>query len=231
MRGRGLDSIDEELGLGFPVTPSQLHEAPGSFVGPWLSRLWEYPQSLIWGYTASPSRSADPPDVLLSRALREDNPELIQEAIRRDANQIVAVDGDKRTALHRAACCGKSACVQVLLQLGADKDAQDAQGRTPLHLAAWTGRVGALTVLILAGANKNALDVKKNTPAHLGAFWGQIECIKMLFEWGANMTLVNSQNQTPLQVAQNMCPNTEIVRYLRVALQSDSGLAGICITK
>lgn len=230
MKGKFGDLIDAELGAGSSNSQSQSGTAPDSLRGAWLSRLWKYPPALIWGYASSPANLAEPPEVLLERALREDKPALLREAIRQDANLTIALDEDKRTVLHRAAFQGKSACVQALLSLSADKEAKDAQGRTPLHLAVCNGRLEALKVLIEAGANKNAPDSKKNTPLHLGAWWGQIECVISLCEFGADLTLLNSYHKTPLQVALDINPSSELSQYLQVvsvhSINQDNG-AGV----
>lgn len=55
-----------------------------------------------------------------------------------DAHQRRGDDG--YTALHVAACCGRSEAVQLLVQLGADLNARCGNERTPLLLAAFNGK-------------------------------------------------------------------------------------------
>ncbi|CAE7790410.1 ankrd52, partial [Symbiodinium sp. KB8] len=56
--------------------------------------------------------------------------------------------------LHLAARDGRSECVDLLLQAGAEKDATDKDGLTPLDFAAGKGRAECVDLLLKAGAEK-----------------------------------------------------------------------------
>ena len=47
-------------------------------------------------------------------------------------------------------------CLDLLLEAGADKDAQDSAGRTALMLATWAGQVECVDSLLNAGADMDA---------------------------------------------------------------------------
>jgi ankyrin repeat protein len=61
-------------------------------------------------------------------------------------------DEDGRTALMHAAIDGNEQFVKLLLQKGANKDAQDKGGFSALHFAAQDYRVDVVRLLIQAGA-------------------------------------------------------------------------------
>ncbi|KAK7094366.1 hypothetical protein V1264_005941 [Littorina saxatilis] len=83
---------------------------------------------------------------------------------------IDAMNKWKQTALH-CACEGKSPTAsaditRLLLDAGADVNAQDMLGRTPLHYAACSGNTETLRRLIHHGADLNATDDEGRTPLH-----------------------------------------------------------------
>jgi ankyrin repeat protein len=62
------------------------------------------------------------------------------------------------SALHHAVIGGHKACVNLLLDFKAWKDAPDLQGRTPVHKAAELGRKDCLMLLL---ANNKVLNAKQ----------------------------------------------------------------------
>jgi len=76
-------------------------------------------------------------------------------------------DGKKRTALHFAASRGADDLVHLLLQQGADPNAQDCNGNTALHLAVCTNCIRVITILLRFGADVKKVDASGNTPLHL----------------------------------------------------------------
>ncbi|KAK3716079.1 hypothetical protein QZH41_007248 [Actinostola sp. cb2023] len=57
------------------------------------------------------------------------------------------------TALHEASYEGKSRCVEILVQCGADVDIRDREGWTPLHAAVCGGNRQCVAFLLKSGAN------------------------------------------------------------------------------
>jgi len=76
-------------------------------------------------------------------------------------------DDKKRSALHFAASRGADELVHLLLQQGADPNAQDCNGNTPLHLAACTHHIRVITILLRFGADVKMTDLSGKTPLHL----------------------------------------------------------------
>jgi ankyrin repeat protein len=67
-------------------------------------------------------------------------------------------------ALHWAAANGRVEVINVLVQLGADKEAKAAYGATPLHAAAGMRQVEAIKALEQLGAQIDAQTVNGETP-------------------------------------------------------------------
>ena len=68
------------------------------------------------------------------------------------------------TPLHCAALWGRYEIAQLLIDAGANVNAQDDQGSTPLHEAARTGRVKLSQLLLDSGAKADARDDDGKTP-------------------------------------------------------------------
>ena len=62
-----------------------------------------------------------------------------------------------------------SDAARVLLELGANADAKDAQGRTPLHAAVGAGAADLAAALLRAGARVNAKTRAGSTALHLAS--------------------------------------------------------------
>ena len=53
---------------------------------------------------------------------------------------------------------------QIIITLGANKDAKDMDGWTPLHVATYYDNYGVMSILLEAGADVFALDCDLNYP-------------------------------------------------------------------
>lgn len=77
---------------------------------------------------------------------------------------------DGFTALHHAARSGNLAAVRMLLDAGADPNAETAAGRaTPLHRSAFAGHLAVSKILLRAGAEARRSDGDGETPAFKAA--------------------------------------------------------------
>ena len=73
--------------------------------------------------------------------------------------------GEKgKTSLHVASRHGPFDVVKLLLERGAQPNAQNDEGRTPLHIASQEGAVDVVQCLLAAGANVNVRDHSDKTP-------------------------------------------------------------------
>jgi ankyrin repeat protein len=71
------------------------------------------------------------------------------------------------TPLHVAARNGKHQVVQLLIDEGADIEANEMYLRTPLHVSASNGKCEALRILVRGRANQGAKDYDNKVPHHL----------------------------------------------------------------
>jgi ankyrin repeat protein len=110
---------------------------------------------------------------------------------------------NEMTALHLAAATGHVEAIKVLVQLGADIEANTAVagdgggGDTPLHLAVNNGRMESIQMLVQLGANKEAKTAPGGTPMHVAALTGHVEVIKLLAQLGVQIDEQTHQGETP----------------------------------
>ncbi|XP_031635743.1 serine/threonine-protein phosphatase 6 regulatory ankyrin repeat subunit B-like [Contarinia nasturtii] len=90
---------------------------------------------------------------------------------------------------------------KILIENGANVNAEGWLKRTPLHMAAVDGRTDTLKMLIEKGANVNAEDYYKNTPLHNAAYYGHTDLLKILIEKGANVCAEDNEYETSLHKA------------------------------
>ena len=105
-----------------------------------------------------------------------------------DATLIDARDKDGSTPLHCAVWKGHQAAVELLLERGADVNAQnqnDHWGTTPLHAAAHANQAAIAGMLIERGADVNARDLAGKTPLHHTTFHKAKATAKVLEGHGA----------------------------------------------
>jgi ankyrin repeat protein len=109
---------------------------------------------------------------------------------------------------------------QLLLECGADANAQDEDGATPLHLASYRGRVEIARVLLDRGAAANLIGSQGRTPLHCVAqgryLYSQddgIRVAQLLLERGADANAPDGDKRTPLHLA-SYHGKVEIARVL-----------------
>ncbi|KAI1967136.1 hypothetical protein LOZ58_000633 [Ophidiomyces ophidiicola] len=110
-----------------------------------------------------------------------------------------------RTLLHYAAEAGSVRAVEILIGVGANKDAVDNNKRTPLHQAV-SGTVHDVKVLLSHGVHMEVRDNEGNTPLHLAVHRGDaaVDIVALLIEAGADLTTRNNNHQTLLHtIARN----------------------------
>jgi hypothetical protein len=141
--------------------------------------------------------------------------------------QVEAVDGQRQTALHRAAAgrCGfldgdpaaAAAVTELLLQRGARVDARDCDGETPLHCASRYWCLASMRLLLDHGAEVDACDGQGRTPL-MAMFGGAqleefAECpaaegVELLAGRGADANAVDEAGRSPLMHACGL-PDTD----------------------
>jgi ankyrin repeat protein len=104
---------------------------------------------------------------------------------------------NRETPLHLASRQGKVEVAHMLIERGADVEAQNKDGETPLHLASQRGQVEVAPILIAHGANLAAQNKDGETPLHLAS--RQDKC--MLIEYSADLKARNMGGNTALHLA------------------------------
>ena len=80
--------------------------------------------------------------------------------------------------------------VKILLEEGADPNAQDASGETPLHIVArGSGDPELLAVLLTGGANPNLLSKRDISPLFWAAMRDDLAAVELLLHYGADKTV------------------------------------------
>lgn len=103
--------------------------------------------------------------------------------------------------LHLAAYRGHAKAVEVLLQLGADKESNDEIQAKPLHKAAFKGYIEVMEILLESGAKAECIDEDKVTPLMFAAEHNQPKAIQCLVKYGGNVNAIGDNNYNAIHAA------------------------------
>ena len=120
---------------------------------------------------------------------------------------------DEETPLHVASRYGHSDIARLLLEHGADAEAQDGHKRVPLHLASASGHVDAALVLLDHGTDANAQDDYNTTPLHEASEGGHVDVVQVLLDHGADAKAQDGDESTPLHGASD-CGHVDVALVL-----------------
>eukprot|EP00928_Gymnodinium_smaydae_P069645 TRINITY_DN5325_c0_g2_i1.p1 TRINITY_DN5325_c0_g2~~TRINITY_DN5325_c0_g2_i1.p1 ORF type:complete len:918 (+),score=137.54 TRINITY_DN5325_c0_g2_i1:111-2756(+) len=126
------------------------------------------------------------------------------------------------TPLHASACGGHVACVEFLLQHGADRHARSDTGFTALHLACQHGHVECVEYFLAQNLDVNAQTDRGETVLHVAAAKGHTSVVSILFEHGGRelLSVRNHCGQRPAEV----CVDVDTLALLEEeSTQSDRG--------
>ena len=127
---------------------------------------------------------------------------------------------DDWTALHLAANEGHKEVVRVLLDFGANIEAETRMNRRALHIACLRGNLEVVKILIEGKADRNPKDKDSYTPLHFVSENGSNEIIKLLLENGALSNIKNYQGNTPLDLCLNV-ETRKIFDECKVSVEND----------
>ncbi|KAJ9590252.1 hypothetical protein L9F63_016639, partial [Diploptera punctata] len=119
--------------------------------------------------------------------------------------------GWKATPLHFACDRGTENIVKILLENGADPNAQDNCGKTPLHEAVSEGRAQFVQLLLQHGARVHITSTDGETPLHVVK---TLDCAKLLVDHGADVTAVTKNGRSVLFSPSDRCGEGECVKFL-----------------
>lgn len=115
---------------------------------------------------------------------------LVKSLIAHDSRQLTVSNREGWTPLHKACDIGLAEMTSVLLELGANINAEDDKGLAPLHLAAGKGHLEIVQILTQAGATVHAKNGKRLTPLDFSSTGGHYQISQWLLDHGA---VVNDQ--------------------------------------
>jgi uncharacterized protein len=114
--------------------------------------------------------------------------ELAKELLNRDVNvDVRSSNAMRNTPLHAAVAGRQSELMRLLLENGADANAQQEGGWTALHAAAQNGDREMVELLIAHGADLNARANNQQCPLDMALLKGHREVAALLGELGAKL--------------------------------------------
>jgi ankyrin repeat protein len=106
-----------------------------------------------------------------------------------------------------SACGNGPELVQLLLDYGADIEAQERNGLlTSLHVAVWDCSLEVTELLLTRGADMEGRDDDGCTPLHHASTRNRLEFIELLMNQGANLEARNGRGDAPLY---SVCKNSD----------------------
>ncbi|MFL6353621.1 MAG: ankyrin repeat domain-containing protein [Bryobacteraceae bacterium] len=148
--------------------------------------------------------SQQPPSSLIT-AIQEGRLADAKSLIAKGANVNAAL-ADGTTALMQAAegssyMPNNGAAVKMLLDDGAEADAQDNRGRTALYRAVAEGKIDAMRLLLSHRANPNQKAADGSTPLLTAVLYGRPDAVSLLLASGSEVNMADAQGTTPLALA------------------------------
>nr|WP_152718543.1 ankyrin repeat domain-containing protein [Microvirga tunisiensis] len=137
------------------------------------------------------------------------------DAVRRLARSGADVNerGDLGTPLHVAAAYGEAEMAALLIDLGAQIEAEDVKGFRPLHQAASNNHPGVVALLLRRGADPDPHDIEGRTPLLMAVRTGYAAVARRLLEAGADPNVGGHHAFTPLHWAVKL-DRPDLIRLL-----------------
>ena len=147
--------------------------------------------------------------------LREGELTEIQKLISQSPELVNQTDSRGFTPLIMATYFGRLDVAQILIDAGADLDAQDASGNTALMGVCFKGDVTLVNLLIDAGANLDISNNEGSTAASYTIAFAKLDILSLLIEKGADVS-----DPMLLQHAKTQ-ENAEMISLLENAIPAD----------
>jgi ankyrin repeat protein len=127
----------------------------------------------------------------------------VKNYIEDDTVNVNSKNSDGWTALHHVCFAGHDKVAKLLLDHGANIEAQTKQKGTPLMLACSQacshGHFATIKLLLGRGSSVNAVNKDGNTSLHLAGYFASKKCQQALIAKGANKRIKNKLGKNPLE--------------------------------
>ncbi|MBA3536994.1 MAG: ankyrin repeat domain-containing protein, partial [Tatlockia sp.] len=134
-------------------------------------------------------------------AQRDTSLDIIKQLLNSKAH-IATIDNDGVNPLFYASAYGHTDTVRLLIDAGANVDAQEPKGNfSPLHVAAQNGHITIVELLLSKGARTEVQTNAKETPLHSATSSDHKSIVELLVAKGATIDVQNKDNCTPLYSA------------------------------
>lgn len=135
----------------------------------------------------------------------------------------------ERPALHWAAGTGNRALVHLLLDKGADIDAQDRYGQTALHCAAAMNRETVIKTLLRRGADRYVVSHFGEAPLDRAMYYQHFDIVMRLLG-GAYLSATYQYSRTALHIAAGHPVHDVAARVVRLLLKQGADLTALATT-
>ena len=153
-------------------------------------------------------------DIFINNYIFNNQLDKVKIVLKYYSEYVNAQDHDLDTGLMRASSIGHIEIINLLINAGADVNAQNEESATALIEASYIhNNLEVIRLLINAGANVNAQDYDGNTPVIIASQRGNLELLGLLINSGANVNAQDYDGNTPVIIASKM-GNIELLELL-----------------
>lgn len=136
--------------------------------------------------------------------------EIVEFLLFKNGHIIDLADKNGRTPTILAASEGHLAIIDILIEKGADLNAQDRDGLSALSWACLKGHYNAASALLEHNIDVNHADQSGRTALDLATFYGDVRLVQLLIDKGAQIEHVDKIGMRPLDRAIG-CRNVPVV--------------------
>src|SRR5688500_14390320 len=188
--------VDGDGGMQMPPTGALLPDEI-AVLRAWIDQGAEFRNDVA---DEAPAKPIDPRLAALIAAVRSGTRAPVASLLTANRDLVTAKDPAGSTLLHHAAGFGALDTLTLLLDAGADVNAQNRRGSTPLHWA--IDDEAKVRVLLTRGAGVNTRQVEGRTPLYQAATLGNGNAVlRLLLAKGADPNLAIANGRTPLMAA------------------------------
>lgn len=140
-------------------------------------------------------------DETVYQLITETTPDQLRNLLENDETLATKTDDDLMTPLHVAVELGRMEHAAILIEYGADVNAQTLESKlTSLHLAARVGHLRIADLLLASGGDVNARNKIFYTPLHIAVAAQNLEMTRLLLFWSADGNLITKdpRQESPL---------------------------------